>query len=164
MSIGPHISQCKVHSAASFNSLYQKPVQKPLPMKNPFYGHKKVSAFLFQNSGLAWQSKVSLIPCNEVHVWTEERGSGDQSFFSLFSLRACRLSWRVFSSVIVEKVLYTHTITMTIVFSRTGIEQTKDMNMPFESKYWKLEKDLQFMAASSLRYSALYTRPTMSRK
>lgn len=34
----------------------------------------------------------------------------DQSLFSLFSLRAFRLSWSVFSSVIVEKVLYTHTI------------------------------------------------------
>lgn len=132
MSIGPHISQCKVHSAASFNSLDQKPVQKPLPMKNPFYGHKKVSAFLFQNSGLAWQSKVSLIPCNEVHVWTEERGSGDQSFFSLFSLRACRLSWRVFSSVIVEKVLYTHTICQCTTQTFRGQVGILELYMPCE--------------------------------
>lgn len=32
--------------------------------------------------------------------------------------------------------------TMMTVFRRRGIEQTKDMNMPLESKYWKLEKDL----------------------
>lgn len=32
---------------------------------------------------------------------------------------------------------------MMIVFRRRGIEKTKDMNMPLESKYWKLEKDLQ---------------------
>lgn len=98
------------------------------------------------------------------------------------------------------------------VLSRRGIEKTKDINMPLESKYWKLEKDLrqiikfevnikfvnccmwhvsvhkqhsfqnthmmvlksscktaeqqsylQFMAAISFRYSALYTMPTVER-
>lgn len=32
--------------------------------------------------------------------------------------------------------------TIRTVFTRRGMEKTKDMNIPFESKYWKLEKDL----------------------
>lgn len=35
-----------------------------------------------------------------------------------------------------------HTTMMTAL-RRRGIEKTKDMNMPLESKYWKFEKDLQ---------------------
>lgn len=33
--------------------------------------------------------------------------------------------------------------TIRTVFMRRGMEKTKDMNIPLESKYWKLEKDLQ---------------------
>lgn len=32
--------------------------------------------------------------------------------------------------------------TIRTVFTRRGMEKTSDMNIPFESKYWKLEKDL----------------------
>lgn len=63
----------------------------------------------------------------------------------------------------VEKVLYTHSITIKTEFTRRGMEKTKDMNIPVESKYWKLENDLQFMAANSFKCSALYTRPTDER-
>lgn len=86
-----------------------------------------------------------------------------------------------------------HLTTIRTVFTSRGMEKTKDMNIPFESKYWKLEKDLQggnvvawfiwtnryreeamhrptgethlqFMAANSFKCSALYTRPTAERR
>lgn len=32
--------------------------------------------------------------------------------------------------------------TIRTVFTRRGMEKTNEINIPFESKYWKLEKDL----------------------
>lgn len=80
-----------------------------------------------------------------------------------------------------------HLTTIMIVLNRSGAEYTNDMNIPLESKYWNLENDLkiinhnpvkrrkkvcrskglkkpssylQFMAATSFTYSALYTIAT----
>lgn len=51
-----------------------------------------------------------------------------------------------------------------IVFTSSGAENTSEINIPLESKYWYLENSLQFIAANSFIYSAEYTKPTVQEK
>lgn len=124
-----HLSMCNltdfkndVKEKKKIRHIFQQPLPetdaRPWPDtdEKSFYSHKKESAVRLQK--LRISTADTLVPNSSIfgHIWR------DQSFFSLFSLRAFRLSWSVFSSVMVEKVLYTHTITMMTVFSRRGIE------------------------------------------
>lgn len=43
---------------------------------------------------------------------------------------------------------------MTMALNNSGVENTIEMNIPLESKYWYFENNLQFIAATSLIYSA----------
>lgn len=138
-------------------------------MKKSFLSHTMELTFHFQNLGLANPSVQ--IPPNEAHLWTCRDGS--VILLSLLSaglslqLKGLQLSHsgkgpvhpHHLSKYIVEgefdfffslkkkksympRTSAKHTTMMTAL-RRRGIEKTKDMNMPLESKYWKFEKDLQ---------------------
>lgn len=86
-----------------------------------------------------------------------------QSSF-LSRLPSLPLFRRLFRSAITLSVFRTHITTMTMALQSSGVENTIEMNIPLESKYWYFENNLQFAAAASLMYSAQETNVTRHRK
>lgn len=86
-----------------------------------------------------------------------------QSSF-LSRLPSLLLFRRLFRSAITLSVFRTHITTMTMALHSSGVENTIEMNIPLESKYWYFENNLQFAAAASLMYSAQETNVTRHRK
>lgn len=105
MSFGPCIS----HSVQY--------IQRHLATRNRHPVLTDIKSFLRSQAGICPPPPKFRISTAETRILNSSQWSPfldikerDQSLFSLFSLRIFRLIWSVFSSVIVEKVLYTHTI------------------------------------------------------
>lgn len=70
------------------------------------------------------------------------REAGSEASLLLGLPLALLLCCRALRSVITVRALRTHRTTMTRAFSSTGAENTMEMNMPLESKYWYFENNL----------------------
>lgn len=137
---------------------YIQAAEDPTPIYSVLTSPQFVFIFIFSNS----QNKILVGLKRPGHPQITKKLTYDVFFpCSRFAFFFC---FSAFSSVISANVLYTHMITIIIVFIRSGVEKTREMNIPLESKYWNIENNLQFIAAISLMYSAQYTNTIMKRK
>lgn len=102
-----HWNLCTAHPHTAEVSFHYNPIKSDVTSDtvNIYYGDLRI--------------QLNQLPCDDP-IW--EILVGDHSAFILFSLRAFLLSCRVFSSVIVEKVLYTQSATIIMVFNKRGME------------------------------------------